>query len=102
MAQDGQEAPIQGYTYPSDGRQGKEALVEQEEGGQPAPEAWIGREVVIGIGTAGARLSGVLKEVNERGVILHYGTESGREPGHVFYPWSNVQAVQLPDKEQPG
>ena len=73
----------------------------EREKGQSAPEAWIGRDVVIGIGTAGARLSGVLKEVSNRGVVLHYGVETGRESGHVFYPWSNVQAIQLPDEAQP-
>jgi hypothetical protein len=72
----------------------------EREGKQPAPEAWIGRDVVIGIGAAGARLSGVLKEVNDRGVVLHYGPETGRQPGHVFYPWANVQAIQLPDVEE--
>ncbi len=74
--------------------------MEREEG-QSAPEAWIGRDVVIGIGTAGARLSGALKEVSNRGVVLHYGAETGRESGHVFYPWSNVQAIKLPDEAQP-
>jgi len=74
----------------------------KREGTQPAPEAWIGRKVVIGIGTTGARLPGVLKEVSDRGVVLQYGTETGRDPGHVFYPWTNVQAIQLPDEEQPG
>jgi hypothetical protein len=74
----------------------------EREKGQSAPEAWIGRDVVIGIGTAGARLSGVLKEVSNRGVVLHYRAESGPASGHVFYPWSNVQAIQLPDEEQPG
>jgi hypothetical protein len=73
----------------------------EQEGGQSAPEAWIGRDVVVGIGTSGARLNGVLREVNDRGVVLHYGIDTGRDPGHVFYPWSNVQAIQLPDEEQP-
>jgi hypothetical protein len=75
-------------------------MAKKRAGGQPAPEAWIGRQVVLGIGTQGARLSGELKEVSDRGVVLHYGTETGREPGHVFYPWRNVQAIQLPDEEQ--
>jgi hypothetical protein len=64
------------------------------------PEAWIGRDVVIGVGVSGARVSGELKEVSDRGVVLHYGAEHGRDPGHVFYPWSNVQAIQLPDEAQ--
>jgi hypothetical protein len=69
-------------------------------GGEAAPEAWIGRQVVVGIGTTGARLSGELREVSDRGVVLHYGTETGRDSGQVFYPWSNVQAIQLPDEEE--
>ncbi len=64
------------------------------------PEAWIGRDVVIGVGVSGARVSGELKEVSDRGVVWHYGAEHGRDPGHVFYPWSNVQAIQLPDEAQ--
>jgi hypothetical protein len=55
---------------------------------------------VVGIGTAGARLSGELREVSDRGVVLHYGIETGRDSGRVFYPWSNVQAIQLPDVEE--
>jgi hypothetical protein len=71
------------------------------EGEQSAPEAWIGRTVVIGVGTAAARVSGVLTKVSDRGVVSRYGTETGRGPGHVIYLWSNVQAIQLPDEEQP-
>ena len=74
-------------------------MAKKRAGGQSAPEAWIGRQVTVGIGTQGARLSGELKEVSDRGVVLHYGIETGREPGHVFYPWLNVQAIQLPDEE---
>ncbi|MDQ3638321.1 MAG: hypothetical protein M3426_10060 [Actinomycetota bacterium] len=56
----------------------------------------------IGVGASGARVSGELREVSDRGVVLHYDAEQhGRDPGHVFYPWSNVQAIQLPDEEQP-
>ena len=75
-------------------------MAKKRAGGQSAPEAWIGRDVVIGVGASGARVSGELREVSDRGVVLHYGTDHGRDPGHVFYPWSNVQAIQLPDKEQ--
>ena len=71
-----------------------------QEGGQPAPESWIGWDVMVGVGTSGSRVRGVLEEVSDRGVVLWYGDEIGREPGHVFYPWSNVQAIQLPDEEQ--
>ena len=76
-------------------------MAKKRAGVQSAPETWIGRQVVLGIGTQGARLSGELKEISDRGVVLHYGTETGREPGHVFYPWSNVQAIQFADEEQP-
>src|SRR3712207_7494153 len=51
-------------------------------------EAWIGRDVVVGVGASGARVSGELREVSDRGVVLHYGADHGRNPGHVFYPWS--------------
>ena len=76
-------------------------MAKKRGGGQPAPEAWIGRDVMIGVGTSGARVRGALTEVSDRGVVLHYGAdETGREPGHIFYPWSNVQAIQLPDVEE--
>ena len=75
-------------------------MAEKRAGGQSAPEGWIGRDVVIGVGASGARVSGELREVSGRGVVLHYAPDHGRDPGHVFYPWSNVQAIQLPDEEQ--
>ncbi len=75
-------------------------MAKKRAGGQAVPEAWIGRDVVLGVGASGARVSGELREVSDRGVVLHYGAEHGRAPGHVFYPWSNVQAIQLPDEEQ--
>ena len=88
-------------TIPSDDRHGREAhMAKKRADGQTAPEAWIGRDVVIGVGASGARVSGELREVNDRGIVLHYGADSGRDPGHVFYPWSNVQAIQLPEEEQ--
>jgi hypothetical protein len=49
--------------------------------------------VVIGVGASGARVSGELREVSDRGVVLQYGAGQGRDPGQVFYPWSNVQAM---------
>ena len=69
-------------------------------GEQPVPEAWIGREVVIGVGATSARVTGELLAVNDRGVIVHVGPEGSRKPARVFYPWRNVQAIQLPDEEQ--
>ncbi len=73
-----------------------------QKGEQSAPEGWIGREVVIGVGrSTNARLSGELLEVNDRGVVVHVRAEGTRKPARVFYPWRNVQAIQLPDEEQP-
>ena len=69
-------------------------------GEQQAPEAWIGQEVVIGVGTTSARVPGELLEVNDRGVVVYVRPEGSRKPARVFYPWRNVQAVQLPDEEQ--
>ena len=68
-------------------------------GGRPAPEAWIEKRVVLGVGTSGARVSGELREVNDRGVVIHVRSEGQREAAYVFYPWSNVQAIRIPDEE---
>src|SRR3954447_16713653 len=75
-------------------------MAKKRAGGQSAPETWIGRDVVVGVGASGARVSGELREVSDRGLVLHYGAEQGRDPGHVFYPWRNGKASQLPDEEQ--
>ena len=57
-------------------------MAKKRAGGQSAPEAWIGRDVVIGVGASGARVSGELREVSDRGVVLHYGAEQHRrDPG---------------------
>jgi len=83
------------------GEEQREARTMAQKGEKPTPEGWIGREVVIGVGTASARLSGELLEVNDRGVVVHVRAEGTRKPARVFYPWRNVQAIQLPDEEQP-
>jgi hypothetical protein len=70
------------------------------EGEKPVSEARIGEDVVISAGTSGTRVRGVLREANDRGVVLWYGNEIGREPGHIFYPWSAVQAIILPEVEE--
>ncbi len=71
----------------------------KQEDDQHAPEAWISREVTIGIGSTGGRVTGELREVNDRGVIIHLRPEGTHKPARVFYPWRNVQAIQLPDEE---
>jgi hypothetical protein len=43
---------------------------------------------------------GELLEVNDRGVVVYVRPEGSRKPARVFYPWRNVQAIQLPDEEQ--
>ena len=68
-------------------------------GRRPAPEAWIEKQVVLGVGTAGAWVRGELREVNDRGVVVHVSSEGQREAAYVFYPWSNVQAIRIPDEE---
>jgi excisionase family DNA binding protein len=72
-----------------------------QEGGRPAPEAWIEKQVLLGVGTRGAWVSGELREVNDRGVAILVRFEGQREVAYVFYPWSNVQAIRLPDEEAP-
>lgn len=67
-------------------------------GGRPAPEAWIEKQVVLGVGTSGAWVRGELREVNDRGVVVHVRSEGQREAAYVFYPWSNVQAIRIPDE----
>ncbi len=68
-------------------------------GGRPAPEAWIEKQVVLGVGTSGAWVRGELREVNDRGVVVLVRSAEQREATYVFYPWSNVQAIRIPDEE---
>ncbi len=85
-------------------------MAKKRAGGQSAPEAWIGRQVLLGIGTGNSRAGGELREVNDRGVVITHETESARQaaPGQeeerevslVFYPWHYVRAIRVPDKEQ--
>jgi excisionase family DNA binding protein len=70
-------------------------------GGRPAPEAWIEKRVLLGVGISGAWVSGELREVNDRGVVIRGRSEGQREAAYVFYPWSNVQAIRMPDEEGP-
>ena len=70
-------------------------------GGRPAPEAWIEKRVLLGVGSSGAWVSGELREVNDRGVVIHVRSEGQREAAYVFYPWSNVQGIRMPDEEAP-
>jgi excisionase family DNA binding protein len=68
-------------------------------GGRPAPEAWIEKQVLLGVGTSGAWVSGELREVNDRGVTIRVRSEGQGEAAYVFYPWSNVQGIRKPDEE---
>jgi hypothetical protein len=70
-------------------------------GGRPAPEAWIEKRVLLGVGTSDAWVSGELREVNDRGVVIRVRSEGQREAAYVFYPWSNVQGIRMPDEEAP-
>ena len=61
----------------------------------PVPEAWIGRavELVFVSGASTEYVSGGLREVNERGIVLSVETHVGHPAQLLFYPWSAV--IQL-------
>ena len=78
--------------------EGRRRMADQG-GGRPAPGAWIEKQVVLGVGTSGAWVRGELREVNDRGVVVLVRSAGQREAAYVFYPWSNVQAIRIPDEE---
>src|SRR5215218_8640470 len=69
-------------------------------GGRPAPEAWIEKQVLLGVGTSGAWVSGELREVNDRGVTIRVRSEGQGEAAYVFYPWSTYRRFGCPTKRQ--
>jgi len=83
-------------------REAEEERREADQGsGRPAPEAWIEKRVLLGVGSSGAWVSGELREVNDRGVTIRVRSEGQGEAAYVFYPWSNVQGIRMPDAEAP-
>ena len=72
------------------------------------PEAWIGREVYVGLLTptkgsapaAGSFKTGTLQSVNVWGIVGAFTDplNEDEEPVSVFYPWSAV--LQIADKAE--
>lgn len=59
------------------------------------PEAWIDEVVYLRLSDGGS-VSGTLKEVNDKGVVVYIGsTYHSHEPArHLFYPWASITAIQ--------
>jgi hypothetical protein len=77
-------------------------MAKKRAGGSSAPETWIGRDVVIGVDASGARVSGELREVSDRGVVLHYGTDQGRAPATSSTLGAMCQRSSSPTKNNLG
>ena len=71
------------------------------EGGTSIPEAWTGRvvELLFISGSSTEYTDGVLKEVNDRGIVLSVETHVGHPAQPLFYPWSAV--IQLSQSREP-
>ena len=59
------------------------------------PEAWIDEIVTLRLGDGGS-VSGTLRALNDRGVVVYVGSNHhSHEPSrHLFYPWASVTAIQ--------
>lgn len=69
-------------------------------GSKPVPEAWVGRvvELVFVSGSSTEYASGILEEVNDRGIVLSVETHVGHTAQPLFYPWGAViQLSEAPD-----
>ena len=77
--------------------------------GEPIPEAWIGRRVIV-VGEDHS-IIGELVEVNERGIAVAYtDTQHQRSYGGIpeevqaeemrFYPWEQVGVIRYVEQEQ--
>jgi hypothetical protein len=67
----------------------------------PVPEAWLGRpvKVVFVSGSSTEYADGILKEVNDRGIVVSVETHVGHPAQPLFYPWSAV--IQLSEAREP-
>jgi hypothetical protein len=81
-----------------------------------APEAWIGKEVVVVMSQNAEPVDGPLLEVNDRGVVLRvflnfdelaqrWKAGEDREAllqeanyTHVFFPWSSIGTVSVKEE----
>ena len=68
--------------------------------GPPVPDAWIGRAVrlVFVSGASTEYADGVLKEVNDRGIVVSVETHVGQPAQPLFYPWGAV--IQLSEARE--
>lgn len=59
------------------------------------PGSWLGRSVELVFVSGGSTeyTSGLLEEVNDRGIVLLVETHIGQSAQPLFYPWSAV--IQL-------
>lgn len=74
------------------------------------PEKWVGKRVGVQIiGSSQPPVRGQLRQVNDRGILLH-GTPTYSAAGEprvelspklLFYPWGAVAFVQYDDEEPP-
>lgn len=71
----------------------------RHESDAPVPEAWLGRVVrlVFVSGASTEYVSGVLGEVNDKGIVLSVETHVGHPAQPLFYPWSAV--IQLSEAQ---
>ena len=67
----------------------------------PVPEAWLSRpvKVVFVSGSSTEYAGGILKEVNDRGIVVSVETHVGHPAQPLFYPWSAV--IQLSEVREP-
>ena len=63
--------------------------ISSSEGNASVPEAWIGQavELVSISGASTEYTDGILKEVNDRGIVLSVETHVGHSVQSLFYPW---------------
>lgn len=76
--------------------------------GERIPEAWTGKKVTILLQgsseSATEGITGVLQEVNDRGVAVSFTPMS--RPTHqlssrlLFYPWSVIRIIRFVEEEQ--
>ncbi|MBA2441715.1 MAG: hypothetical protein H0V53_04840 [Rubrobacter sp.] len=58
------------------------------------PDAWIGESVEVGIRDGGG-FTGLLQEVNDRGVVLSYSPSGSPVARTLFYPWGALRVIRL-------
>ena len=73
----------------------------EAEKSMPVPEAWLSRsvKVVFVSGSSTEYADGILKEVNDRGIVVSVETHVGHPAQPLFYPWSAV--IQLSEAREP-